>query len=96
MDLDELMEELHKLEGTHVGVSSGAHAIDVTGTLRVAQAEKRALPTGTFILTDELIFSQPAEPTDATGSRSSSSMESVSIAIFQEGPPYEPQVIDLG
>ena len=95
MDLDELMEELHKLEGTHVGVSSGAHAIDVTG-LRVAQAEKRALPTDTFILTDELTFSQPAEPTDATGSRSSSSMESVSIAIFQEGPPYEPQVIDLG
>jgi hypothetical protein len=121
VDLDELMDELHKLEGTQVGISSGGLAIYLTGTLRVVQAEKRALPTDTFILTDELLFSLPAEPTDDVrgfyvGDASVSILskwfvsaelttqgieielehESLSITIFQEGPPYEPQIIDLG
>jgi hypothetical protein len=121
VDLDELMEELHRLEGTHVGISSGGAALYITGTLRVAQAEKRALPTDTFILTDELLESLPAEPTDdlkgfhvgnasvmiipkwfVSAERTTQGIEieleheSLSITIFQEGPPYEPQIIDLG
>ena len=69
MDLDELMDELRRLEGTHVGLSS-ALAIYVTGTLRVGVARSRdlsALPKGAggvFLLTDELLESLPSEPTD--------------------------------
>lgn len=65
MNLDELMDELRRLEGTHVVVSSTAHALSVVGTLRVAVAQTRAIPEGTFVLTDELLTSLPAEPTDA-------------------------------
>jgi len=64
VNLDELMDELHKLEGTNVSVSSGAHAISVYGTLHVAQAQTRVIPTDTYILTDELLESLPAQPSD--------------------------------
>ena len=64
VDLDELMDELHLLEGTHVGVSSTALALYVVGTLRIGAAQTRVIPEGTFVLTDELLTSLPAEPTD--------------------------------
>ena len=115
------MDELDKLEGTNVSVSSGAHAISVTGTLHVAQAQTRVIPTDTYILTDELLESLPAEPSDhlkgfhvgnatvtilpkwfvsaeltSYGIEIELEHESLSITVFQEGPPYEPQIIDLG
>ena len=62
MDLDELMDALGRLDGTHVGLSSTG-AIHVVGTLRVAVARSRALPRG-VVLTDELLESLPTEPTD--------------------------------
>lgn len=121
MDLDELMDELHKLEGTQVSVASGANALSAYGTLRVAQARTRVIPKDTHILTAELLDSLPAEPSDhlrgfhvgnatvtifpkwfvsaehtSYGIEIELEHESLSITIFQEGPPYEPQIIDLG
>jgi hypothetical protein len=121
VDLDELMDELHRLEGTHVGISSTAGALYVTGTLIVGIAETRTIPEGTVVLTDELLESLPAEPTDdlkgfyvgsaqvmlipqwfvsaeLTENRIEIEMEheSLSLTTFNPGPPYRPQIIELG
>jgi hypothetical protein len=122
VDLDELMDELHRLEGTHVGVSSTALALYVVGTLRVGVARTFAIPEGTVVLADELLASLPAEPTDdlkgfhvgdsATvmiipgwfvsaqvtehGIEIEMEHESLSLTTFNPGPPYAPQIIELG
>jgi hypothetical protein len=62
MDLDELSDELQRLEGIHVGVTSHAGALYAVGTLQIGVAQTRAIPKGTVVLTDELLASLPAEP----------------------------------
>lgn len=65
MNLDELIEELHELDGRDVGLSSHGHAFHVGGELKVREVNQRTLPENTAI-TGELYFSLPSEPaTDA-------------------------------
>jgi hypothetical protein len=123
VDLDELMDELHKLDGTDVGlIPGGRGAIHISGTLRIDPPLSRTIPEGTTVLSLELIQSLPLEYNDYVKSFQVGSASVVlmpdefvtaeperggfqvqlkhqSFRIFSiegEGPPYEPQVIDLG
>jgi len=122
MDLDEFMNELHKLDGSDVGlIPGGRGAIHISGTLRIDPPLSRTIPEGTTVLSLELIQSLPLEYDDYMKSFQVGSASVVlvpeefvtaeperggfqvqlkhqSFRIFSmqdEGPPYEPQIIEF-